>query len=54
MLCILVDEAAHLSETLVAMYQAVQHHIPDVILTLEQLGWCLNCSAWFMKNVSIF
>jgi hypothetical protein len=53
MLCILLDEVAHLSDTSVLMYQTVQHHIPDMILILMQLARYVNFSAWSMKNISV-
>ena len=53
MLCILLDKVVHLSDTLVPMYQTVQHYIPDMILTLMQLAWYVNFSAWSVTNVSV-
>jgi hypothetical protein len=53
MLYILLDEIAHLSDTLVPMYETVQHHIPDMILMLTQLARYVNFSAWSMKNMSV-
>jgi len=53
MLRFLLDEVAHLSDTLLPMYQTVQYHIPDMILTLTQLALYVNFSAWSMKNMSV-
>jgi hypothetical protein len=53
MLCVLLDEVAHLSDTLVLMYQTVQHHILDMILTLTHRVQYVNFSVWSMKNMSV-
>jgi hypothetical protein len=53
MLCFLLDEVARLSDTLLPMYQTVQYHIPDIILTLTQFALYVRFSAWSMKNMSV-